>query len=107
MRFTYNGSEHSLSFKRTTADVTRFNGEVVKSRHPFTFVALETVVRDPDGKVTSRTKVLEDKAITSKGDHFSIEQGRLAALRNLTRTMTTQKDLKKAIWTAYVKRARG
>lgn len=107
MRFTYNGAEHSLSFKRITTIVTRFNGEMVKSRFPFTFVILETITRDADGKITSRTKVLEDKAITSKGDHFSIEQGRLAALRNLTRTMTTQKDLKKAIWTAYVKRSRG
>lgn len=100
MRFSYDGHEYSISFKRETKDITRFNGEVVKSRFPITTVTLSKKTGDKQYEL-----VREASVKTSKGDEFTFEKGRLAALRSVSRTL--DKPFKKALWKAYISRPRG
>lgn len=106
MRFTFNGSEYSISFNRKHKEVLRYTGEVVQSTFPYTFVTIEKVTRSEDGKIIiSRDVVREASVGVLNGDSFTYEKGRLAALRSVSRTLDY--DFKKAVWKAYMTRNRG
>lgn len=102
MRFTFNGSEYSIEFKREFKEITRFNGEVVKSRFPYTTVTLFKGAKKAEVAVRTATV----GAFYAEKE-FTHEKGRLYALRSISRSMNNERDLKKALWKAYISRPRG
>lgn len=104
MRFFFRGSEYSIEFARKTRDVTvQSTGKIVKSRFPYTTVNILKLEPGPTG-LRTWTIVRSATVGTFSTDTFTHEGGRLNALRNISRSMTNEKEFKKAIWAAYTKR---
>lgn len=103
MKFHFRGAEYSIEFKREHKEVTiHATGEVVTSKYPYT--TARVVRTTTNGGLTNREVVRTATVGALKGDTFTHEGGRLAALRAVTRSMTDEKDFKKAMWKAYTSR---
>lgn len=102
MRFTVDGVEYRIAFKRVHDQVKYFdhvNGvEVVRpSTYPSTIV---TIYKGQDVFRTDSVKCHHSEKF---GPHRNLkEQGRLLALRKISATL--DKEFKAAMWQAYVNR---
>lgn len=105
MRFTFGDAEYKLSFRRFNRRVVTGateGGELryADSKYPYTEVTLTR--KGLDGK---EVPIRKDVAGAYFKERFTLEQGRLAALRKIS--ITLDKELKKAMWEAYTRRSRG
>lgn len=106
MRFTYAASQFELEFKRKKEEITLQrrdkDGQVIltiqESTHPYTTAVLY------ESNLNMTPKVLHMAIVgCAPGDKYSVKQGRIEALRKLTRKIE-DKGLRKAVWEAYAKR---
>ncbi len=80
---------------------------MVKSRFPYTTVTLFKEITPKTEDAPATYEVVRTATVgTFYRDEYTHEGGRLATLRLLSTSMNDQKDLKKAVWTAYMKRPR-
>lgn len=108
MQFEVNGVGYGIEFRRETREVRvhdPFNKDVihkVKSTYPFTTVNI-TLKSD---KPKKQWEVAHTATVGCfKSDAFSAEEGRRYALRSLCKKLPKDlKDLKTALWQAYLTR---
>lgn len=105
MKYAYNGNEYTIEFKREHKTVTVFdaygNAAAFKSKHPYTTVTLYRQATTDPIKQIYRTATVG----AYWQDAYTHEEGRLAALRAISKTLT--KESRKPLWEAYINRARG
>lgn len=125
MRFVVGGEEFRISFHRDFPEVRFFDPTVVKEIDKNTFVP------DGDIKIVGGRPVIVGDYVTRKStypsttvtvwkgndvfrtdtvkshhtDKITQEQGRILALRKIS--LTLDKEFKRAMWEAYVKRPKG
>lgn len=100
MRFTFDGKDYTIEFQRSFRERVKTNlaGDdvVTKSTKPYTTVTLlEADLGRPQAKTTYRTATVG----CWHKDKFSLETGRVRALRSMTRTLP--KAMKPVLWKAY------
>lgn len=108
MRFDFAGSQFQIEFQRTKKDVVitrrikdQQTGDIITtdtiqpSQHPY------TIVRLTETKPGVEPHVLVEASVgCAPMDRFSVSEGRVQALRKLTRAVP-DKAFRKAIWEAY------
>lgn len=115
MKFDFAGSQFQIEFQRSVQDVTltrRVKREaedgsievvtdhtVQKSQHPYTTARLSAT-----GPLGTAPQVLIEASVgCAPSDKYSVAEGRVQALRKLTKAVP-EKELRKAIWQAYSER---
>ena len=101
MRFTFNGEQYALEFKRIPREFTDPRDGLRKlSAKPYTTVNL--LQFDGNG---------QNPAIFRTGtvgcwwrDNYSLEKGRLGAMKLMTKGNSLSKEFKQAVWLAYFNR---
>lgn len=108
MRFKFNGADYQLEFQREFKPVRVGFDEVNQvdlmgpSKWPYTTANL--FITEPG---TLPGKLLRTYTVGAHHtEQFSYEEGRLNALRQLSKTNSLSKELKKAMWDAYLYRPR-
>jgi hypothetical protein len=112
MRFSYSGKTYSLDFSRNfkpvnpvgkSGDLGKFDMSKKLSKYPYTVATLYEVV---EGQKGSEWPIVADAEVGCLvgADKFTLESGRLYALKKLTKGM--ENGLKAAIWDTYIKRPR-
>lgn len=111
MRFTFEGRVYEITFKRHHSNVfvpdtwSKHVKRVRKSQFPYTTVKILVVDESSPAK---------DWGVFRTGtvgcwfrDKFNHENGRLNALKFMTKGNSMSKDMKSAVWDAYMSRPRG
>lgn len=99
MRFEFEGQKYILEFQRDFKETT-VNGEIKKASKPYTTVNL---VRFEDDKpVVHRTATVG----CWHRDVYTLEKGRLGALRLMTKGNGLSKEFKRVLWKAYMERGK-
>ena len=105
MRFKYNGEDHYIDFRRDYREITAYDDEgnavgTRKTKYPYTSVfIMKERKTSPDGDEL----VLSYTVGCYHRDGFTLADGRLAALRAVTKGLK-DKLLSKSIWDAYLTR---
>ena len=109
MRFKYQGTQYLIEFERYYPVVTKWvdgKEDVGISTKPSTIARLVTFDPDnPDVKARKKTFLMGTAHCNHK-DKFTLEGGRVAALRALSNHLTDP-VLRKAMWSAYQNRFTG
>lgn len=117
LKFEFEGTKYRIDFTREARTVKQFrgyadsvdtsNGEVIKvpvvvdvpARYPYTTVTLWKTMPG-GGEVIYRSYTVG----CIHTDSYTLEDGRLAALRMLSKSNSLDKPFKKAMWTCYFDR---
>lgn len=104
MKFTVNGNEYVIEFERQFRQIhsgyDHAKNEPIfkRSRYPYTTVR---IIENRKGAFPG--KVYREATVGAHyTEAFSLEKGRLNALRLVSKTL--DKPFKKALWTAYMER---
>lgn len=103
MRFTHDSKIYDISFKRHYGTMSG-RGDLplaAPTRHRYTTVDIGILSDDGEEVVPYRTATVG----CHHTDHFTLEQGRLAALRSVGKALS--KDERKEMWDAYINRPKG
>ena len=105
MRFMYDNQEYEILFHRDHKLVEIIDREKntkaeTLSRFPTTTVMLLKV--DPNKKARQWEVSYKAEASCFKGDKFTVEAGRIWALKKLT--LMLPKDMRPVVWNAYLNR---
>lgn len=107
MYFSFEGKEYQVSFYRSHKQIDLFkNGQkqTIKSKFPYTRVSLYEVTPNSVPRL-----IAAETVGCSHTDKYSHNKGRIAALRELTRTLRLKSDysweFREALWEAYKNRA--
>jgi hypothetical protein len=114
MRFEYDGCTYFLEFKRFYRDLTRYRetvqvnevtgeemraieGFMVKSTHPYTTVRIMKDIPSCVPDILFRSATVG----CHPNDHFTVEEGRLRALRKISTGNGLPPGFKREMWAAY------
>jgi len=112
MKFEFDGLQYVLEFERSSKQVTvgsqkdeKGNRRAVKatSRYPYTTVRIIQLPKNVKD-VTRGSRVVYRTATVGAyhKDNFTLERGRILALRAVSQTLT--KEFKRVMWDAYMHR---